>query len=128
MFLLKFSLLSKTVPTYLFSVTLSTFTPSIKRSGMTVGAYLKSISISFVFFTFKSRELSLHQLLNLSTSANKQNLSWKDLPLQNCQSIFIGVVSVLVQSFVQTVKRIGDRTVPCGEPVEIEREDKSAAW
>ena len=128
MFLFRFSLLSKTVPGYLYSVTFSTFTPSLKRSGMTVGDFLKSISISLVFFTFKSRELSLHQLLNLSTSANKQNLSWKDLPLQNCQSIFIGVVSVLVQSFVQTVKRIGDRTVPCGEPVEIERKDECTAW
>ena len=39
-----------------------------------------------------------------------------------------GVVSEPVQSFVQIVKRIGDRTVPCGEPVEIEREDKSVAW
>ena len=29
----------------------------------------------------------------------------------------IGVVSVPVQSFVWSVKRIGDRTVPCGEPV-----------
>ena len=29
---------------------------------MSVGGFLKSISISFVFFTFKSRELSLHQL------------------------------------------------------------------
>ena len=38
MFLLKFSLLSKTVLRYLYSVTLSTFTPSVKRSGMTVGA------------------------------------------------------------------------------------------
>ena len=43
MFLLKFSLLSKTVPRYLYSVTLPTFTPSIKRSGMTVGAFLKSV-------------------------------------------------------------------------------------
>ena len=33
-FWLKFSLLSKTVPRYLYSVTLSTFTPSIKISGM----------------------------------------------------------------------------------------------
>ena len=40
----------------------------------------------------------------------------------------IGVVSVPVQSFVQIVKRTGDRTVPCGEPVEIEREDKSTVW
>ena len=34
------------------------------------------------------------------------------------------VVSVPVQSFVSSVKRIGDRTVPCGKPVEIKREDK----
>ena len=27
----------------------------------------------------------------------------------------IGVVSVPVQSFVWSVKRIGDRTVPCGK-------------
>ena len=39
-----------------------------------------------------------------------------------------GVVLVPVQSFVQSVKRTGDRTVPCGEPVEIEREDESTAW
>ena len=38
-----------------------------------------------------------------------------------------GVVSVPVQSFVWIVKRIGDRTVPCGEPVETEPEDESAA-
>jgi len=25
-------------------------------------------------------------------------------------------------------KRIGDRTVPCGQLVEIEREDESTAW
>ena len=34
---------------YLYSVT-----PSIKRSGMTIGAFLKSVSISFVFYTFKA--------------------------------------------------------------------------
>ena len=39
----------------------------------------------------------------------------------------IGVISVPVQSFVHSVKRIGDRTVPCGEPVEMEREDENAA-
>ena len=35
-----------------------------------------------------------------------------------------GVVTVPVQSFVSSVKRIGDRTVPCGTPVEINRETK----
>ena len=40
----------------------------------------------------------------------------------------IGVVSVPVQSFVHSVKRIGDRTVPCGELVETVQEDKSAGW
>ena len=30
-----------------------------------------------------------------------------------------GVVSVPVQSFVYSVKGMGDRTVPCGEPVEV---------
>ena len=40
----------------------------------------------------------------------------------------IGIVAVSVQSFVKSVKRIEDRTVPCGEPVEMEQEDKSAAW
>ena len=35
-----------------------------------------------------------------------------------------GVVSVPVQSFVLIVKRIGDRTVPCGELVEIEWDKK----
>jgi len=35
-----------------------------------------------------------------------------------------GVVSMPVQSFVSSVKRIGDRTVPCVKPVEIKREDK----
>ena len=34
------------------------------------------------------------------------------------------VVSVSVWAFVSSVKRIGDRTVPCGKPVEIKREDK----
>ena len=29
---------------------------------------------------------------------------------------------------VQRLKGIGDRTVPCGEPVEIEREDESTDW
>ena len=41
MFLLNFSLFSKTVPRYLYSVTLSTFTPPVKRSKVTVGAFLK---------------------------------------------------------------------------------------
>ena len=40
----------------------------------------------------------------------------------------IGVVSIPVQSFVYGVKRTGDRTVACGQPVEIEREDESTAW
>ena len=40
----------------------------------------------------------------------------------------IGVVSVSVQSFVKSVKRTEDRTVPCGEPAEMEQEDKNAAW
>ena len=35
-----------------------------------------------------------------------------------------GVVSVPVQSFVLVVKRRGDRTVPCGELVEIEQDKK----
>ena len=39
----------------------------------------------------------------------------------------IGVVSVPVQSFAWSVKRIGNRTAPCGEPVEREREDESTA-
>ena len=39
----------------------------------------------------------------------------------------IGVVSVPVQSFAWSIKRIGNRTVPCGEPVEIEWEDESTA-
>ena len=38
------------------------------------------------------------------------------------------VVSVPVQTFVYSVKRIEDGTVPCGEQVEIEREDEIAAW
>ena len=36
------------------------------------------------------------------------------------------VASVPVQSFIENVKRIGDRTVPCGMPVETEQEDESA--
>ena len=41
----------------------------------------------------------------------------------------IGVVPMPVQSFVWSVNRIGDRTAPCGEPVQIEREDEStASW
>ena len=35
-----------------------------------------------------------------------------------------GVVSVSVWPFVSSVKRIGDRTVPCGKPAEKKREDK----
>ena len=50
-FLLKFSLLSKTVPRYLHSVTLSTFMPSIKRSGMTAGDFSK-ISQHFLCFLY----------------------------------------------------------------------------
>ena len=38
-----------------------------------------------------------------------------------------GSVSVPVPSFVYNVNRIGDRIVPCGEPVEIEWEEESAA-
>ena len=38
-----------------------------------------------------------------------------------------GVVSVPVQSFEYNVNRTGGRTVPCGEPVEIEWEEESAA-
>ena len=37
-------------------------------------------------------------------------------------------MSVPVQSFVKNVKRIGDGTVPCGQPVEIEPEDVGTAW
>ena len=38
-----------------------------------------------------------------------------------------GVVLVTVQSFEYNVNRTGDRTVPCGEQVEIEREEESGA-
>ena len=48
MFLLKFSLLSKTVPRYLYSVTLSTFMSSIKTSGMAAGAFLQQSARPFV--------------------------------------------------------------------------------
>ena len=99
--LLKFSLLSKIVPKYVYSVTLSIFTPSVKKSGMTVGAFLKSVSISFVFFTFNSRELSRHQLLNLSTSAKSTESELERSSIAEPSDYFmIGVVSVPVQSFV----------------------------
>ena len=38
---LKLSLLSKTVPSYLYTVTLSTFTPSLKICVMTVASFSK---------------------------------------------------------------------------------------
>ena len=63
MFMLKFSLLSKTVPEYLYSVTLSTFTTSVDRSG-TVGFFLKSINISFVYIKSRSSQRSLQHFLN----------------------------------------------------------------
>ena len=90
---------------------------SIERSGMTVGAFLKSISISFVFFTLKSRELSLHQLLNLSTTGKLTSSELERSSIAEFSKYFmICAVSVPVQSFVYGVKRIGDTTVPCGQP------------
>ena len=85
----------------MYSVTLSTFTPSGKRSGVTVGAFLKSINISFVFFTFKSRELSLHQLLNLSTSAKSTESELEKSSVAESSELFmIGVMSVPLQPSV----------------------------
>ena len=87
--------------------------------------FLKSISISFVFFTFKPRELSLHQLLNLSTSTKSaESELYRSSIAESSEYFMFGVVSVSVWPFVYSVKRIGDRTVPCGKPVEIKREDK----
>ena len=40
----------------------------------------------------------------------------------------IDVELVPVQSFVYSVKRIGDRTESCGQLVEIKWEDESTAW
>ena len=50
---------------YLYSITLSYFTPSICKSGAARAFFLKS---TFVFMTLRSSQLSLHQVLSLSTS------------------------------------------------------------
>ena len=98
---IKLSLLSKTVPRYLYPDSLSTFMPSLKRSVMTVGAFLKSVSICLVFFTFKSRELSMHQLLNLSASTKQTESELERSSIAESSEYFVsGVVSVPVQSFV----------------------------
>ena len=101
MFLLEFSLLSKTVPRYLYSMTLPTFTPSIKRSEITVRAFLKSINISFAFFYIQVDEFSLHKLLDLSTSTKSTESELEISSIAEPSDYFmIGVVSVPVQSFV----------------------------
>ena len=64
-----FNLLSEIIPRYLYFSTLSTISPSIVIGETAGGCFLKSISNSFVFVTLRSKKLSLHHVVNLSSSA-----------------------------------------------------------
>ena len=75
---------------------------------------------------FRSSQLSLYKALNLSTSAKYTELERSSVTMSS-EYFIIGVVSVLGQLFVCSVKRMGDRTVPCGGPVEIQQEEENAA-
>ena len=89
--------LVKTVPRYLYSVTLSTFTPSVKIYRMTK-LELFSNQSAFPLFSLHSIPAPVAEPFNFSKI---NNLNWKDLLLRNHQRAFMtGVVSVPVQSFV----------------------------
>ena len=81
-----------------------------------------SISNSFVFVTLRSKKLSLHYVVNISSSAIYCAMEFDKSTIAVSSEYSINIVSsVTVQSFVYNVKRTGDKTLPCGTPVEMDR-------
>ena len=126
-----FNLLSKIIPKNLYFSTLSTTSPSIVTDETAGGCFLKSISNSFFLVTFvllRSKKLSLHHAVNLSTSfICAIEFDKSTIAALSVYSIKI-VFSVPVQSFVYNVKRTGDKTHPCGIPVEMDRSPDNTPW
>ena len=66
-------------------------------------------------------KLVRHHAQNLSTSLKYViSLSDRSTIAESSDNLTRGVVSVPTQSLVYNVKRMGDSTVPCGEPVEVD--------
>ena len=100
---------------------------------MTVGAFLKSLNIpAFVFCDIQVKGIiTVPAPVTEPFNFSKINRIWVG-KISYCRIVWVFCDWCCVSACAViciSVKRIGDRTVPCGEPVrEIEREDESAAW
>ena len=89
---------------------------------------MEQLRLTFFFLIkFRSNQLSLHQVLKVFSLAKYIDSKFEKSSIALSSECIAGVVSVPVQSFVYRMIKTGDTTVPCGEPVEIERAKETSA-